>query len=95
MSEPAKKSPVIGLILILVGMLLVIIVFAEGYSAYKSYEINVTAQAQDTITLLNISAQILINMLIKIAFLGISLAAGTVLLSKGIDLTKQCPSEKK
>lgn len=83
----------LGVALIVVGVILALVVFVEGYRAYKSYEIQVNTTTNNTAAILNLSAQALINMLVKISFLGISLAAATVLLSKGVDLAKGCPEE--
>ncbi len=96
-SEREKKAFYIGLALIIIGVILVLIVFYEGYSAYNTYELEADINTNETATILNISAEALINLLIKIAFLGIALAAGSILLSKGVQLVKQCPEtgEKK
>ena len=85
------KSETIGTLLIALGVILLIIVFIQGYNAYKTYNLEISAPQGDTATILGISVQVLINLLVKIAFLGISLAAGSVILGKGVDLLKKCP----
>ncbi len=89
------KSETIGILLIVLGIILLVIVFIQGYNAYKTYNLEISAPQGDTATILGISVQVLINLLVKIAFLGISLAAGSVILGKGVDLLKKCPSTEK
>ncbi len=88
------KSSNIGIALIVIGVVLLLIVFYAGFQTYKSYSLSANLQETNAVQVLGVSAQILIRLLIKIAFLGVSLAAGSVILSKGVDLVKACPSEK-
>jgi uncharacterized membrane protein YedE/YeeE len=93
--ELESKRTYIALALVVLGVILLLVVFYQGYVTYKNYKLETTLTEEDTATILNISAQLLINMLVKIAFLGISLAAGSIILGKGIDLFKGCPETNK
>jgi uncharacterized membrane protein YidH (DUF202 family) len=90
-----SSRELIGLGLIGLGVILLLIVFYAGYQAYSTYKLESNIQSADAATILNISAQILVNMLVKIAFLGIALAAGSIILSKGVDLVRECPKPSK
>ncbi len=88
------KSWYIGVGLIALGVILLLVVFYSGYTMYKQYEMKTEISEQNAALILGISAQVLINLLVKIAFLGIALAAGAIILSKGVDLIRKCPTEK-
>jgi Na+/phosphate symporter len=91
----SRTASIIGLSLVALGIILLLIVFYAGYHTYQTYKLESKVQASDAATILNISAQILVNMLVKLAFLGVALAAGSILLSKGVDLLKPCPKQSK
>ncbi|MCE4627745.1 MAG: hypothetical protein F7C34_01155 [Desulfurococcales archaeon] len=91
----SDKSEFISIFLIILGVILLVVVFVQGYNAYKTYSLEIKAPQGDTATILGISVQVLINLLVKIAFLGIALAAGSVILGKGVDLLKKCPPAEK
>ena len=84
----------IGLGLVIVGLLLLLVVFYAGYTAYKSTNLQVNVNGSNAVQVLGVSAQVLINLLVKLAFLGISLAAGSIIISKGVDLLKKCPKQE-
>ncbi len=87
-----KQDKLIGLALTVVGLILVLFVFGVAYHAYKVYEVEV--EGGDLASVLEESAGVLVNLLIKIAFLGIALAAGSIILSKGVALLRECPVEE-
>ena len=83
----------VGLALVVLGVILLLIVFYKGYQAFETYNLDVQVTNEDTATILNISAEVLVNLLVKIAFLGVSLAAGSVILKAGVNMMKECPKE--
>ncbi|MEB3765576.1 MAG: hypothetical protein GSR77_05385 [Desulfurococcales archaeon] len=90
----SDRGLAIGLGLIVLGVVLLLIVFAAGYKMYNEYQLATEITEQNAAVILGISAQVLINLLVKIAFLGIALAAGAIILGRGVDLVKKCPTEK-
>ncbi|MCE4624510.1 MAG: hypothetical protein F7C35_01415, partial [Desulfurococcales archaeon] len=69
-----------------------IVVFVKAYAAFEQYNLEINTGG-DTAQILNVSAQVLINLLVKIAFLGVALAAGSIILGKGVSLLKRCPEK--
>ena len=86
-----SRRELVGLALIGLGIILLIIVFYKGYQAYETYSLNIENPSNDTATILNVSAEVLINLLVKLAFLGISLAAGSIILRAGVNIFRECP----
>jgi uncharacterized membrane protein (Fun14 family) len=74
-----------GLALIGLGAAFVVAVFILSIGYLQEYEsINISGGSLEET--LSSSADVLLEVLVKIAFLGVALAAGSVLLSKGIGL---------
>jgi hypothetical protein len=90
-----EKTFTLGLIIILIGVSLTIFTFYLAYNAYLSYKpiLPPTGDLSQAIT--NTSFE-LINLVAKIAFLGVMLWASTILLRHGVNVIKaEKPAEKK
>ncbi|BAN90920.1 hypothetical protein [Aeropyrum camini] len=83
----------VGAFLIILGLGMVGFVFYTAYDAYNTFRVEVepAASIAEAIT---VNSSILIDMLVKVAFLAIALAAGSVVLSRGVDLFRGCPKER-
>ncbi len=88
MPEATVAYALIGL-----GVLLVLVAAGVAYSEYRAAEA-VIPEGASLEVVLSESTSVLLNLLIKIAFLGIVLAAGSILLGKGIALLRKCPVEE-
>ncbi len=84
MADPGVRG--LSVVLILIGVILVLFSAVTAYRAYKVGAGTVAATSFEEA--LTESAGILLDVLVRIAFLGIILAAGSILISKGIDLLK-------
>lgn len=80
----------------LVGLGIVLILVAAGvaYNEYRAASAEIPEGASLEV-ILSESTSVLLTLLVKIAFLGIVLAAGSILLGKGISLLRKCPVEEK
>jgi len=83
----------LGLIMAVIGIILILVVFVTAFNAYRAYKAEVDFQQGDLQQALAASAGVLLDLLIRIAFLGVALAAGAVLLGKAVNLLKGCPSD--
>lgn len=86
------KTP-LALALIAVGLVMLGVVFVAGYRMSQTFQVEVQGEG-DLISVLAQNSAVLIELLIKVAFLGVSLAAGSVVLSKGVDLLRDCPEAR-
>jgi len=80
----------IAIFLILVGLVMLLVVFYAGYNSFKTFAVEVEAQG-DVVQALAENSGILVELLVKVAFLAVALAAGSVVLGRGVDLLKGCP----
>ena len=80
----------LGIILVGLGVVMLLAVFAAAFNSYNSYKTQVDFEGNLQQALVT-SAGVLLELLVKIAFLGVALAAGAVVLGKGISLLKGCP----
>ncbi len=76
--------------LILVGLVMLLVVFYAGYRSFETFKVEVEAKG-DVVQALAENSGILIELLVKVAFLAVALAAGSVVLGRGVDLLKGCP----
>ncbi|GBF08336.1 hypothetical protein apy_00610 [Aeropyrum pernix] len=83
----------VGALLIILGLAMVGFVFYTAYDAYRSFRVNVEP-ATSIAEAITVNSSILIDMLVRVAFLAIALAAGSVVLSRGVDLFRGCPRER-
>lgn len=92
MVDARLTSVGMGSILILIGLALVVFVFIVSYNAYKTFEANVEP-GDSILETIAFNSSLLIELLIKVAFLALALAAGSVILTRGVDLAKGCGRE--
>ncbi len=83
------KNP-IAIFLIVVGLAMLLAVFYAGYKSFQTFTVEIDAQG-DVVQALAENSGILIELLVKVAFLAVALAAGSVVLGRGVDLLKGCP----
>ncbi len=77
-----------GLLLLVIGLLMVIIVFL--FSLYEYMNVSVQLKgAKNIMDALTQSSGLLMELLFKVAFLGIALAAGATLIKHSISLLKR------
>ncbi len=92
MQEKSRLTEGLGALLIVLGLALVVFVFYVSYQSFKTYEIEV-ASGGNLLEALAFNSGVLIELLVKVAFLALSLAAGSVIMSRGADLLRRCPKE--
>ncbi len=80
-----EASKAVGLGLVGLGALFVVVVFAISITYLNKYS-NIDVGGSSLEEALSGSADVLLEVLVRVAFLGVGLAAGSVLLSKGIAL---------
>ena len=83
------KTP-IAVFLIVVGLAMLLAVFYAGYRSFETFRVEVKTQG-DVVQALAENSGILVELLVKVAFLAVALAAGSVVLGRGVDLLKGCP----
>lgn len=79
----------IALFLIVVGLVMLLTVFYAGYRSFETFAVEVRAEG-DVVQALAENSGILVELLVKVAFLAVSLAAGSVVLGRGVDLLRGC-----
>ncbi|MET1101033.1 MAG: hypothetical protein ABWW69_00940 [Pyrodictiaceae archaeon] len=74
--------------LIGLGVALLLIVAYYAVYSFNNYTVEVESGGNSIVEALTSSASVLIDLLVRVAFLGLALAAGSTLLSRGVDLLK-------
>jgi len=77
----------LGLLLIIVGLALLLFTAYTAYVAYKEEVVLVEAATLEEA--LSASTQVLLQLLVKVAFLAVVLAAGSIILAKGVSLVRR------
>ncbi len=77
-------------LLILAGLGMLALVFYTAYNSFTDYRLEVEAQGS-LLDVLTENSRILVELLIRVAFLAVALAAGSIVLSRGVDAVKGCP----
>lgn len=77
-----------GFVLLIVGLILVLIVFSKAMAEYQNVKVEVQG-AENIMEAITQSSGLLIELLFKIAYLGLALAAGAVLIKYSIPLMKE------
>ena len=77
-----------GFVLLVVGLILVLIVFSKALSEYQNVKVEVQG-AENIMEAITQSSGLLIELLFKIAYLGLALAAGAVLIKYSIPLMRE------
>ena len=81
----SRLSMTLGLILIILGIALVLLGAYLAYEAYMTYKPLIPKSPNLTVTLTS-SMYELLNLVIKIGFLAIVIWAGSILLTKGVNI---------
>ena len=89
-----KLSQSMGVTLLVIGVILVLIVFVKAYQEYSSVNINL-ANSSDVMQAITSSSGLLIQLLFKLAYLGLALAAGSILIKYSIPIIKEEQREDK
>jgi hypothetical protein len=84
---------IVGVVLIVIGVGMLASVFFTAYRASAEFTLEVNVQG-GLIDVLTENSRILIELLIRVAFLAVALAAGAIVLGKGVDAIKGCPGER-
>ncbi len=87
---PART--IIGFLLIVVGVAMLAAVFFNAYKASQEFTLEVESGG-GLVEVLTENSRVLIELLIRIAFLAVALAAGSIVLGRGVDLVKGCPAQ--
>lgn len=82
-----ERTFTLGLIIVLVGVSLTIFTFYLAYNAYMSYKPLLPPTGDLSLAITNTSFE-LINLVAKIAFLGVMLWASSILLRYGVGIIK-------
>ncbi len=83
-----KLSQGMGVTLLVIGVILVLIVFAKAYQEYNNVNVSV-GNSSDVMQAITSSSGLLIQLLFKLAYLGLALAAGSVLIKYSIPIIKE------
>ncbi|MEB3756226.1 MAG: hypothetical protein GSR79_05145 [Desulfurococcales archaeon] len=89
-----KLSQSMGVTLLVIGVILVLIVFVKAYQEYSSVNINL-ANSSDVMQAITSSSGLLIQLLFKLAYLGLALAAGSILIKYSIPIIREEQREEK
>ncbi|MCE4607016.1 MAG: hypothetical protein F7B59_06800 [Desulfurococcales archaeon] len=89
-----KLSQGMGATLLTIGVILVLIVFYKAYQEYASVNINL-GNSSDVMQAITSSSGMLIQLLFKLAYLGLALAAGSILIKYSIPIIKEEKGEEK
>ena len=92
--EKHGNNFVLGTVLLVIGVLLVVVVFVKAYQEYSSVEINLS-NSEDVMSAITSSSGLLLQLLFKLAYLGLALAAGSVLIRYSIPLLKEDKGESR
>ncbi|WP_460126134.1 hypothetical protein [Stetteria hydrogenophila] len=85
---PGRSAVAVGYLMVFTGLALVLTVFKYSIDAYREYTVSLPAGAQGLEAVLSGGAEVLLDLLVRVAFLGLALAAGSVVLARGVDLLK-------
>ncbi len=88
LQDRGKAELAVAYLMIIAGLILVLVVFRYSIDAYHNYKVSLPEAASSLEALLAGGAEVLLDLLVRIAFLGMALAAGSVLLARGVDLLK-------
>jgi len=77
----------LGLLLVIVGLALLLFTAYTAYVAYKQEVVVVEAATLEQA--LSASTQVLLQLLVKVAFLAVVLAAGSIILARGVSLVRR------
>ncbi len=83
-----KLSQGMGVTLLVIGVILVLIVFAKAYQEYNNVNVSI-GNSNDVMQAITSSSGLLIQLLFKLAYLGLALAAGSVLIKYSIPIIKE------
>ena len=83
-----KLSQSMGVTLLVIGVVLVLIVFAKAYQEYNNVNVSI-GNSSDVMQAITSSSGLLIQLLFKLAYLGLALAAGSVLIKYSIPIIKE------
>ncbi len=89
-----KHNFILGTVLLVIGVILVVVVFVKAYQEYSSVEINLS-NSEDIMSAITSSSGLLLQLLFKLAYLGLALAAGSVLIKYSIPLLKEGREESR
>ena len=89
----AASPNTVGYALVALGVILVLAAAGVAYNEYTRASAQIPEGASLEV-ILSSSTSILLTLLVKIAFLGLVLAAGSILLGKGISMLRACPVEE-
>ena len=83
-----RLSQGMGVTLLVIGVILVLIVFAKAYQEYENVNVSI-GNSSDVMQAITSSSGLLIQLLFKLAYLGLALAAGSVLIKYSIPIIKE------
>ena len=82
-----RAESILAYLLVFSGLALVLTVFRYSIDAYNNYKVALP-EGQGLEALLAGGAEVLLDLLVRVAFLGVALASGSVLLARGVDLLR-------
>ncbi|MCE4615117.1 MAG: hypothetical protein F7B60_06290 [Desulfurococcales archaeon] len=89
-----KLNQGMGVTLLVIGVILVLIVFAKAYQEYSNVNVNLS-NSSNVMQAITSSSGLLIQLLFKLAYLGLALAAGSILIKYSIPIIKEERQEDK
>ncbi len=89
-----REKTLVGALLLVIGLLLLVFSFFKAYTAYQNYQPVMPKVSGDLATAVSSASFELINLAAKLAFVGIMVWAGSIILKYGVDLFRS-PGDKK
>ena len=84
--DEIKTGMSLGIVLLVIGLVMVGFSFYEAYYAYMNYKPVIPSAGEDLAQAVSSASFELINLAARLAFIGIMVWAGSVVLKYGVDL---------
>ena len=93
MAFRASLASIVGVLLVVAGLIMLLVVFAQAFREAQEFTLSIQVEG-GLVDILTENSRLLIEMLVKVAFLAVALAAGSIVLGKGVDALKGCPEKR-
>ncbi|MCE4611438.1 MAG: hypothetical protein F7B17_05660 [Desulfurococcales archaeon] len=93
MAFKTSLASVMGVLLVIAGLAMLLVVFAQAFKEAQQFTLNLQVEG-GLVDILTENSRLLIEMLVKVAFLAVALAAGSIVLGRGVDALKGCPEKR-
>lgn len=93
MAFKTSLASVMGVLLVIAGLAMLLVVFAQAFKEAQQFTLNLQVEG-GLVDILTENSRLLIEMLVKVAFLAVALAAVSIVLGRGVDALKGCPEKR-